>query len=112
MYVEQKRTREGTRLLIVRALVFSHRVAAEPYTLCVAECPPAFSLSSPNKYGGPNYPGANTCAARPGTKPRARPSPTPSTHGSVGPLHVLAAPRELALPLPIGCKHEIHFPTG
>jgi hypothetical protein len=32
----------------------------QPYTLCVAECPPAFSLSSPNKYGGPNYPGANT----------------------------------------------------
>jgi len=34
----------------------------QPYTLCVAECPAAFSLSNPETYGGPTYPGAATDA--------------------------------------------------
>lgn len=29
-----------------------------PYTLCVEECPKAFTLASPTKYGGPSYPSA------------------------------------------------------
>ena len=33
-----------------------------PTTLCVADCPPAFSISNPMTFGGPAYPGANTLA--------------------------------------------------
>ena len=29
-----------------------------PYSLCVNECPKAFSLENPTKYGGDMYPGA------------------------------------------------------
>ena len=50
------------KLLIASGLGIVHFT---PYTLCVNECPSAFSLSDPIPYGGASYPGAKPNASNP-----------------------------------------------
>ena len=104
--------RERARDCSSCARLFSRIASPQNRTRSVSpSARPPFRSRAPTSTAGRTIPALTRARLAQGPN-RARAPPPPSTHGAVGPLHVLAAPRELALPLPIGCKHEIHFPTG